>query len=118
MQDTILVFCRDRQQASLMTRTLRYREFFCLPVDFETTAQQVQALAPKGLMIAGNGVDALEGLDFELFQLNIPVLVLGEQIQAADLGTRKTFADIAATVADLLNVPFSTPGTSFAKEIL
>lgn len=77
MQDTILVFCRDQQQASLMTRTLRYREFFCLPVDFETTAQQVQALAPKGLMIAGNGVDALEGLDFELFQLNIPVLVLG-----------------------------------------
>ncbi len=77
MQDTILVFCRDRQQAGLMTRTLRYREFFCLPVDFETTAQQVRAMEPRGLLIAGNGVDALEGLDFELFQLNIPVLVLG-----------------------------------------
>lgn len=77
MQDAILVFCRDQQQASLMTRTMRYREFFCLPVDFETTAQTVQEMAPKGLLIAGNGVDALEGLDFELFQLNIPVLVLG-----------------------------------------
>ncbi len=77
MQDAILVFCRDRQQAGLMTRTLRYREFFCLPVDFETTAQQVQAMQPRGLLIAGNGVDALEGLDCELFNLNIPVLVLG-----------------------------------------
>ena len=77
MQDVILVFCRNRQQAGLMTRILRYREFFCLPVDFETNAQQVQALKPKGLLIIGDGVDALEGLDFELFQLNLPMLVLG-----------------------------------------
>ena len=43
----------------------------------------------------------------------VPVLVLGEQIQAADLGTRKTFADIAATVADLLGVELDTPGKPF-----
>lgn len=77
MQDMILVFCRDQQQAGLMTRTLRYREFYCQPVDFETSAQQVKEMSPKGLLIAGSGVDALDGLDFELFHLDIPVLVLG-----------------------------------------
>ena len=30
----------------------------------------------------------------------------------------KTFADIAATVTELLDVPYETPGTSFAAEIL
>lgn len=77
MQNAVFVFCRDRQQAGLIARTLRYREFFCLPVHFEMSAREVQELQPKGLIIAGGGVDALEGLDFELFHLNIPVLVLG-----------------------------------------
>ena len=48
----------------------------------------------------------------------VPVLVLGEKIKSCDLGTRKTFADIAATVAQLLNVELTTPGVSFAEEIL
>jgi len=48
----------------------------------------------------------------------VPLLVLGKKIKPVNLGTKTTFADIAATVADLLNVPFNTPGTSFAKEIL
>ena len=48
----------------------------------------------------------------------VPVLVLGQAVKAADLGTRTTFADIAATVAELLDVKLDTPGTSFAKEIL
>ena len=48
----------------------------------------------------------------------VPVLALGKQVRPADLGTRKTFADLAATAADLLGVALNTPGTSFAKEIL
>ncbi len=48
----------------------------------------------------------------------VPLLVLGKQVKAADLGTRTTFADIAATTAELLGVEFDTPGKSFAKEIL
>jgi len=34
-----------------------------------------------------------------------------------NLGTRKTFADIAATVAQLLAVDYDSPGTSFAHEV-
>jgi len=48
----------------------------------------------------------------------VPLLVLGQGIKPVNLGTRKTFADIAATVADLLGVFLDTPGESFAKEVL
>ena len=48
----------------------------------------------------------------------VPLLMLGKGVKQVDLGTRNTFADIAATVAELLNVEFDTPGESFAKEIL
>ena len=48
----------------------------------------------------------------------VPLLVLGKNVKPVDLGTRKTFADIAATVTELLGVEYQTPGTSFAKEIL
>ena len=48
----------------------------------------------------------------------VPLLVLGKGVRPVDLGTRSTFADIAATVAELLDVPLDTPGTSFAGEIL
>lgn len=48
----------------------------------------------------------------------VPVLAMGKKIQPADLGTRTTFADIAATVAELLEVPFSCPGESFAGQLI
>ena len=47
----------------------------------------------------------------------VPLLVLGKKIRPVNLGTRKSFADIAATVAELLNISLDTPGESFAKEI-
>jgi len=48
----------------------------------------------------------------------VPLLILGKAVKPVNLGTRKTFADIAATVTELLGVEYETPGTSFAKEIL
>ena len=48
----------------------------------------------------------------------VPLVVLGKQVKPVNLGTRKSFADIAATVTELLNVSFETPGKSFAREIL
>ena len=47
----------------------------------------------------------------------VPVLVLGKGIKPVDLGTGNTFADIAATVAELLQVELDTPGKSFADAI-
>ena len=48
----------------------------------------------------------------------VPLLVLGKQVKSVNLGTRASFADIAATAAELLGVPLDTPGKSFAKEVL
>ena len=48
----------------------------------------------------------------------VPLLVYGDQVQACDLGTRKTFADLGATVAHLLEVKQPPAGISFAREIL
>ena len=48
----------------------------------------------------------------------VPLVMLGKAVKPVNLGTRKSFADIAATVAELLGVELDTPGRSFAKEIL
>jgi phosphopentomutase len=48
----------------------------------------------------------------------VPLLVLGKGVKPVDLGTRRSFADIAATVTELLGVPYENPGKSFAKDIL
>lgn len=49
----------------------------------------------------------------------IPILVYGKSVKAGvDLGTRKTFADIAATVSDLLNIEKPEIGESFKSLIL
>ncbi len=48
----------------------------------------------------------------------VPLLILGKQVKPVDLGTRATFADIAATVAEALGVSLDTPGKSFLEVIL
>ncbi len=48
----------------------------------------------------------------------VPLLILGPRVKPQDLGTFGSFADIAATIAELLDVDLSTPGCSFASEIL
>ncbi len=49
----------------------------------------------------------------------VPVLIAGPPIRpGADIGIRGTFADMAATIGELLDVPWSGPGTSFAPDIL
>ena len=48
----------------------------------------------------------------------VPLLILGKAVKSVNLGTRTSFADIAATVTELLGVEYETAGVSFAKEIL
>ena len=47
----------------------------------------------------------------------IPVLIYGEEIKPANLGTRAGFCDIAATTLELLGVKGDIDGKSFADEI-
>ena len=48
----------------------------------------------------------------------IPMIALGKKIKPVNLGTRAGFCDIAATVTELLGVPYQTPGKSFAAELV
>ncbi len=48
----------------------------------------------------------------------VPLVILGKRVKPVNLGTRYSFADIAATVTELLGVEYDTPGKSFAAEIL
>lgn len=49
----------------------------------------------------------------------VPLLGAGESVRAGtDLGTRSTFADCGATVAEILGVETKTSGTSFAADLL
>lgn len=48
-----------------------------------------------------------------------PLLIYGEEIRAGvNLGTRESFADIAATVLELFGLENTTDGNSFAEQIL
>jgi phosphopentomutase len=49
----------------------------------------------------------------------VPLLVAGSQVRAgADLGTRRTFADLGQTLADIFHVGPLAHGTSFLDEII
>jgi phosphopentomutase len=49
----------------------------------------------------------------------IPLVIYGEKIvKGVNIGTRKTFADIAATILEYFDVESRIAGTSFLKEIV
>ena len=48
----------------------------------------------------------------------VPLIVAGPKVKPVNLGTRVGFCDIAATIAELLNVELDTEGKSFAGEIV
>ncbi len=47
----------------------------------------------------------------------VPLLVLGKGVKPMNLGTRDSFADIAATIGELFGISMDTPGKSFANDI-
>ncbi len=79
MQDTIVVLSKSRRFAGLVARTLRCRQIYCLPAALDTPASEICKLSPKGVLLAepDGAADALDGLDFEILNLDVPVLALG-----------------------------------------
>ena len=79
----------------------------------------VRAMAADDILIitADHGCDpTFPGTDHT--REYVPLLVYGPGLKAGvNLGTRPTFADIAATLADLLGVNYTGPGTSFSMEV-
>lgn len=79
-----------------------------------------EAMKPSDLLIilADHGNDpAYSGTDHT--REYIPLLIYGDAVKAGtNIGTRQTFADVAATVSDILGIPATANGTSFKNEIL
>ncbi|MGH2398448.1 MAG: phosphopentomutase [bacterium] len=49
---------------------------------------------------------------------HVPLLIVGRRVRAGvDLGTRETFADVGATVAEALSIPWTGPGASMLRAI-
>ena len=80
----------------------------------------LKKLGPEDVVMitADHGCDPSYKLTTDHTREYIPLLVIGDRVKPQNLGTRNTYADIAATVTELLGVPFETPGVSFAKELL
>ena len=69
------------------------------------------------ILTADHGCDPAYTATTDHTREYVPLLVLGKDIQPVNLGTRDSFADIAATIGQMFGVPINTPGKSFAKEI-
>jgi phosphopentomutase len=82
--------------------------------------QFLQLLGPEDVVMitADHGCDPAYTATTDHTREYVPLMVLGEKIKPVDLGTRESFADIAATVAQLLGVSLETPGKSFVNEIM
>ncbi len=77
-----------------------------------------EALGPKDLLIlaADHGNDPTDGSTDHTREY-VPLLVAGLNAAGVDLGTRSTYADVAATVCDGLGIPSPSAGTSFLEDI-
>ncbi len=70
------------------------------------------------MICADHGNDPVHG-GFDHTREYVPLLVYGKKVKAgANLGIRKTFADVGATVADILGAEAPSKGQSFKEVIL
>ena len=77
-------------------------------------------LRPSDLLIvtADHGCDPTYTRHTDHTREYVPLLVYGEAARpGVDLGTRKTFADIAATLEELFSLPRNSHGTSFLQAL-
>ena len=70
------------------------------------------------LITADHGCDPAYTATTDHTREYVPLLILGKAVKPVNLGTRQSFADIAATVTELLGVEYQTTGKSFAELIL
>jgi phosphopentomutase len=87
---------------------------------FDQAVPQIQkALKPGDFVIVtgDHGVDpTTESTDHS--REFVPLIVFGPKVKGVDLGTRKTLSDIAATIAEIFDLPEPLQGTSFYAEII
>jgi len=80
----------------------------------------LEKLGPEDVVMitADHGCDPAYTATTDHTREYVPLLIMGQGVKPVNLGTRASFADIAATVAQMLDVELDTPGKSFMEEIL
>ena len=89
--------------------------------EFDTwLAEFLKKMSPEDLVMitADHGCDPAYTATTDHTREYIPLLVLGDRVKPGNLGVRAKFADIAATICDIFDLPLETEGVSFKKEIL
>ena len=77
MSDMILVLNYSDRFSAEITRRLRTEQIHARIASPETTAEQIKALAPRGVILSGEASGKEAALDEELLHLGIPVLAFG-----------------------------------------
>ena len=77
MQDMILILNYSDEFSMEIARRLRAEQIHARIAAPQTTAQQVKALAPRGVILSGEATGKEAALDEELLHLGIPVLAFG-----------------------------------------
>ena len=79
MQDMLLILDFDHRYTAAAARKLRAEGIFCRILPGDALPQQVQALSPLGIVLAGGlGGDVPKALDGRILHAGIPVLALGD----------------------------------------
>jgi phosphopentomutase len=89
--------------------------------DFDRRLPEIlAAMKPDDILMlcADHGNDPIHS-GWDHTREHVPVILCGNNIKSGvNMGTRSSFADISASIAEYLNVPKSQIGESFLKEIL
>ena len=88
--------------------------------EFDQAVPEIQKRMKRSdlaMVVADHGVDPTTA-STDHSREYIPLLVFGKMItEGKNLGTRKTFSDVAATIAEIFSIPDPMQGESFFKEI-
>lgn len=79
MSEPILVLSRSAAAASLIARTLRWREFSSAILPLSATMEEIRSLGVRGVIVAESDTeqDPFEALDPALLSSGLPLLALG-----------------------------------------
>ena len=79
MEDTVLVLNLDPAASRLAARKLRAEKIFCRILPASTPLSIVEALAPRGVILAGGVTGQLPaGVDGRLMSAGLPILAMGD----------------------------------------
>ena len=97
--DTVIVLDFGAQYSQLIARRVRELGVYSQIVPFNTSAEEIKKLAPKGIIFSGGPASVSQALsprpDKEIFNLNIPILGIcyGLQVMSLLLGGHVTYPE-------------------------